>query len=331
MIRGDNVICGISSTGTGTLTLAACPTPPGGIDPDVLCRAMGFGNNAIQVVSYTLIEYTDSTFVTAKAHEKGFGTLTLGASAGIANCTLARTTKQSAATSLNSQPATQSFMPGTGITIGTAANALVFLAPSVMDIQLTSPFYDKAGLAPHGLSAVGTTNGSTGQNVAPDKHHYTLFDWRVPMLVKRCSFATWAGYTGTTNAYAALYAIGLDGKPGRLLIDFGLLGVAGSSLNVAFTQTSSALHSTGFLMLPGEYYIDFVYNAVPPNDGTMMVAGGGSYLLTTRGGTWMGSGYGMVESDASGSLTPAPNPAYIGGYTVGAGNLSNMMFTLAET
>src|SRR5580658_5571623 len=100
MLRGDSVICGTSPTGTGTLTLAATPVPPGGIDFDVFARAtgIGFGNSAAILCSYTIIEYTDSTFAKAKQQEKGIGTLTLGSSSGIANATLARTTLQSSAT-----------------------------------------------------------------------------------------------------------------------------------------------------------------------------------------------------------------------------------------
>jgi hypothetical protein len=330
MIRGDSAVCGTTTTGTGTLTLAACPSPPGGVDFDVLLRAMGFGNNNVQVVSYTIIEYTDATFGTAKAHEKGFGTLTLGSSAGIANCTLARTLKQSTATSLNSQPATQNILPGTGITIGTAANTLVFMGPSVADISVTSPLYD-AGSSPNGLCAPSTINGTTGQNCPANTHLYTFFEWRIPLLAKRCSFGMWGGYTGTTYAYAALYAIGMDGKPGRLLIDFGLLGVAGSSLNVGFTHTSSAVHPTGFLMLPGEYCIDFIYSVSPPYDGTVMVSGGGAYVQSGRSGTWNGVPYALMKSDTSGPLTPAPDPAYISGYGAGPGNLSNLMFLIGAS
>src|SRR5258706_417112 len=108
MLRGENIICGTSTTGTGTLTLAATPVAPGGIDFDVLARAtgIGFGNSAAVLVTYTIIEYTSATFAASKSTEKGIGTLTLGGSSGIANCTLARTTPQVTATNLNSQPAT---------------------------------------------------------------------------------------------------------------------------------------------------------------------------------------------------------------------------------
>jgi hypothetical protein len=101
MLRADNVICGTSSTGTGTLTLAACPAPPGGLDFDKWLKATGLNfvsGNAL-LVSYTIIEYTDSAFTTVKQTEKGVGTLTLGAS--ISAATLARTTVQSTVTGMD--------------------------------------------------------------------------------------------------------------------------------------------------------------------------------------------------------------------------------------
>ena len=140
MLRGDNVICGTSTTGTGTLTLAATPVPPGGIDIDVWARANGYGNNGVFIFRYAIIEFTDSTFGTAKQIEIGRGLVTLGASAGIANVTLARSVLEMTATSLNSQPATMTLNPGSGITIGTAANVLVTLANAAADLMPCDTF-----------------------------------------------------------------------------------------------------------------------------------------------------------------------------------------------
>lgn len=140
MLRADNIVCGTSTTGTGTLTLAATPTPPGGIDFDVFARALGFGNNAVLSVRYVMTEFTSSGLTTAKQSETGIGTLTLGASAGIANCTLARTTLLQKGTSMDSQPATLTPNPGTGITIVTAANVLVSIDASAFDMMPIDAF-----------------------------------------------------------------------------------------------------------------------------------------------------------------------------------------------
>jgi hypothetical protein len=151
-MRGDGIIFGTTTTGTGTLTLAATPVQPGGIDIDAYVRAtgIGFGNSAVFLVKYTIIEFTDSptssTFSNkAKQTETSIGTVTLGSSAGIANCTLARTILQTSATSLNSQPATQNFNPGAGISIGVAANTLIFIGPSASDLLAIDPFVDTTG------------------------------------------------------------------------------------------------------------------------------------------------------------------------------------------
>jgi hypothetical protein len=331
MTRGDSAICGTTTTGTGTLTLAACPTPPGGIDFDVLCRAMGFGNNSANIISYTIIEYTNNTFATARQHEKGVGILTLGSSAGIANCTLARTTKQSSATSLDSQPATQTFAPSGGITIGNAANTLVFIGPSAMDIPAWSPYYDTG----YAVGAVGTHTSNSGQTLVGGSgaHHYNAFEWRIPMLAKSCYTFIWSPSTGTTNAWAAIYAIGTNGRPGKLLIDFGLLGTAGASLNTGFTNIGSAVHSTGFFMMPGEYFFNFRFTISGGTVGSFGVIGsnGGERLMSGRIGTSWSGGFPIPLgfSDTGGVVTPAPDPAYITGWGSNGGQNNNMLFLLA--
>jgi hypothetical protein len=330
MTRGDSVICGTTTTGTGTLTLAACPVPPGGIDFEVIARAFGIASSGTTIVSYTLIEYTDSSFITAKQHEKGFGVLTLGASVGIANCTLARTTIQSSATSLDTQPATQNLFPGTGITIGTAANTLVFIGPSVMDMPAYLPYYDTTQGT--GIPQVGAMSANTGQSVNASQHYYNAFEWRVPLLVKRCTTGVWASFTGTTNAYAAIYGIGTDGKPGRLLIDFGVMGAAGSSLTNGFTSISSMLHSTGFFLMPGEYYFNYRYTLSGGTAGTIQTYGSPSDpLMCGRMGSSNGLHNAVAWTDASGVITPAPNPAYVAGWTPTFSTNFHFLFLLAPT
>jgi len=101
-----------------------------------------FGNSAVILVSYTIIEYTNSSFTTAQQQEKGIGALTLGSSSGIANATLVRTTIQQTATSLNSQPATYTVSAPTAITIGTAANTLIFIGVGAVDTIAFEPYVD---------------------------------------------------------------------------------------------------------------------------------------------------------------------------------------------
>ena len=298
----------------------------------MLCRALGFANNSANIVSYTIIEYTDSSFATAKSHEKGFGILTLGSSTGIANCTLARTTKQSSATSLNSQPATQNFLPGTGITIGTAANTLVFIGPSVMDIPAFVPYYDST--IANSVPPVGTMNATTGQAFigGSGSHGYNVFDWRIPMLVKRCRMANWSASTGTTNLYAALYSIGTNGRPDRLLIDFGVMGTAGASLNTAFSGLSSAVHSTGFFLMPGEYYFNFRFTIVGGTFGSIeSFASSGVPIMSGRMGAHGAFPVPYSYSDTSGTMTPAPDPAYVTGWATSLGQNNHISFGLAPS
>lgn len=257
MLRGDNIVCGTSTTGTGTLTLAASPGPPGGIDFDVFARATGIGmaNSAAVLVTYTIIEYTSSAFTTMKSHEKGVGTLTLGGSSGIANCTLARTTVQTTATSLNSQPATQN-IGGAAFSIATAANTLIFIGASAVDVPAFSPYFDTS-VAPNndgnGVPMPGT-NGST-RSLRHNNFFYGNFVWLVPMLAKRATINVSTAYTGgTTNAWVRLYDIKSNGVPGKILYDFGQVGTLNSGLN-ATGNVSTGAAGNGFMMMPGDYWL----------------------------------------------------------------------------
>ena len=71
MLKANNLVCGTSTTGTGTLTLAACPSPPGGVDFYQWLNATGFNaaNSSTWLIEYVLIEYTDTTFSTQKQTE----------------------------------------------------------------------------------------------------------------------------------------------------------------------------------------------------------------------------------------------------------------------
>jgi hypothetical protein len=320
MLRNDTVICGTSTTGTGTLTLAACPAPPGGIDLYAWLTATGFAftsGNAV-LISYMLIEYTDSTFATAKQYEKGVGTVTLGAS--LTATTLARTTVQQVASSLNAT-GTPTYVSPSAISIGTAANTLVFIGPGVADMPAYCPYYDTttAGIDNIGVAPVltgGTANGNSLANSTYD--YYSVFEWRVPMVVKRCSMRVLTAYAGTggtpiSSAYARIYQINSAGRPGKLLIDFGAF-TGTNPLNTAQNIQTNAL-TNGILLLPGEYFFDFV-----------PVFSGASGTITNpamvtmqnqprygRMGTYQGIP--IIAASASGATAgTAPDPANLTGY-----------------
>jgi hypothetical protein len=325
MIRGDNIICGTTTTGTGTLTLAATPGPPGGVDFDVFARAtgIGFGNSAAVLVSYTIIEYTDNTFATAKATEKGIGTLTLGGSAGIANATLARTTLQSTATSLNSQPATQNIAPATAYSIVTAANTLVFIGPSVADtLAAVDPYFETVSGSVQGIGPLCTSksqNLTTCNAIAVSgTDYYAPFYWPTTMLVKKIWTYVQTAYTGgTSNVYGRIYAVGTGGRPGKLMIDFGALGTAGSGL--ASTGTiHSAASANGYFLTPGAYIMDWL-GIFTAGSGTPQLMGSDQlmvpYFFGADGGAIASNGQGPVyAATATGGNATAPDQANTTGY-----------------
>ena len=323
MLRFDNCICGTTTTGTGTLALAATPSPPGGIDFDVWARANGFGNSAVLIVPYEIIEFTDATWATKKQAEKGVGTLTLGASAGIANATLARTTVQETATSLNAPPASVSVSsPGgtalTGITIGTASHVLVMIAASAQEIFAAHPYFDSGvdtnwGVWPDGFQNVTSLNNSLVFSTSGSNEIYVPFRWSVPMLVKRLSFRvqTYTSPTGTPIVNPRIYLPdpGNQGRPGRLLIDFG------NSATITATGLYSCTATNAVFLPPGDYWTDFNQSGITA--GTVALAGGpgvGS-AAAVRLGAYGGESLALAGASGGSNGTPAPNPAVTTGWT----------------
>jgi hypothetical protein len=332
MLRADNVICGTSTTGTGTLTLAACPAPPGGLDfyNWLTTTGIGFTNGNAILVSYTIIEYTSSSFSTAKQTEKGVGTLTLGAS--LTATTLARTTVQSTVTGMNTTPVMTVSSP-TAITIGVAANTLVFVGASASDVISTSPYLDvttnNRGFPPLQSVAASTNACILGSGLET----YTFFIWPTTLIAKRIVMTTGAtsAYSGgTSNLYGRLYAIGTNGRPGKLLIDFGVLGTANSSFATGNTVVQSAAATNGFLMTPGAYVLS-----------TLAIFSGGSgtpSLYSNPGQLHPGNtGYDgsfitftgpIAMTQSTGGNAVAPDPANLSAYVAGSSGPDPISFAL---
>lgn len=339
MLRADNVICGTSSTGTGTLSLAACPGPPGGLDFDKWLKSTGLNfvsGNAI-LVSYTIIEYTSSAFTTIKQTEKGIGTLTLGAA--IANATLARTTVQSKVTGMDTSTPSPTFAAPTAITIGTAANTLVLIGGSALDALPSFGAYpydpNSSGIAPLGMGP-----GAQMQALVNGQVAYVPFYWHLPMLVKTMLAGLFTTYTGgTSSCYGAIYAPKTTGEPGKLLIDFGALGPANPLNQGNFSALKSASHANGFLLTPGAYWAA-IFTAFSGGSGTPTLMGyaNGNGAPNSNAGQWLmgmsaGNGFGTNMSWAGGAATanPAPDPANLTSlfaYAVNGGSPIGPMFTL---
>jgi hypothetical protein len=324
MLHGDGIICGTSTTGTGTLTLAATPVPPGGIDFDAWARATGFANSASFLVEYTLNEYTDSTFVTEAKKESGVGTLTLGGSNGITNCTLARTKIEYTITSLNSQPAVYTHSPGSGISIGTAANTLISVSPRSGSILALTPYFDNTeALGGSPLMAAATLASVA---IANNTTYWTPFVWPRYMAVKRASLRVQVLYTGgTTNINMAVYLPGTSGRPVKLLVDFGVIGTAGSSL-VATGNIQSAALGMAVPMRPGIYIVG-VKTAFSGGSGSPQLRGGAGMINPCLFGT---SSLAPIMSATTSAGTPGDDPANLTGWT---GNTITVpiFFALAES
>jgi hypothetical protein len=272
-----------------------------------------------------IIEYTDTTFSQAKNFEKGVGTVTLGTS--LTATTLARTTVQSTAGSLNSTGAPTYSAPS-AVSIGTSANVLVFIGPSAADVPSFSPYYentlsgnDNLGVRPDCVAGGGTA----GATLVSLTDYYSIFRLSVPMLVKRCSIYVSTGSGGgTSSAYARIYQINSSGRPGKLLVDFVAFS-ATNCLNTSSTVISTTALSTGFLLLPGEYYFDFLPDFSTGSPKVQVVSS--SYVF---GNCRMGeiAFLPVLQTTAtSGTAGAAPDPANSTGYAASLSAFVNL-FTL---
>lgn len=332
MLRFDDCICGTSTTGTGTLTLAAPPAAFGGIDPDVWARAtgIGFGNSAAMLVDYTITEYTDSTSLKEKQKESGTGTLTLGASSGVANCTLARTTIDWTATSLDAQPASVNVKPGTGITIGTAANVLVMIAPRAESVPGFHPYHNNEGdanwgVCPDGMERAGSPGAGLSFSAGAVRDFYIPFRWSVPMLVKRCSFRiqTYSTVSGSPAVYVRLYGpSSSNNRPSKLLYDF--TGASGIAITATGNYSTGAA-GNGFMLMPGDYWLDLCCNG--QSAGTINFTAGSAYYAggnsPSCGRLGLSAGNAFAHAIATGATGAAPDPANLTGWIIETLNASS--------
>jgi hypothetical protein len=319
MLRCDTIVCGTSTTGTGTLTLAACPNPPGGIDlyQWLTATGLGFSNGNALLASYVVIEYSDTTFSKAVNFEKGVGTVTLGGS--LTATTLARTTVQSVGATLNST-GLPTYASPTAVSIGTAANVLVFIGPSAADVSAYGPYFENTLSGNDNLGVPGVATGyATGGALTTLTDYYSVFEWHRPMLVKRCSLYVTTAYSGSSGtpisaAYARIYQINSSGRPGKLLYDFGAISGTNPLNTVQLISTGAS--GSGFMLLPGEYFFDFMPSfggatgtVVSPKMITASAAVNSGVLGTINA-------IAIQETTAtSGTAGTAPDPANTTSYT----------------
>lgn len=315
MLRAESCICGTSSTGTGTLALSACPTPPGGTDLYQAFNAQSLGTATSIPISYTIIEYTANTFLTATKQEKGVGSLTLGAN--LAASTLARTTVQQTAINMESTSTYDTSAP-TPINISTAANVLVFIGASASDLMACSPYFDTTlpssdalGALPVNMGGSALSSSGSGVTLVSGRDHYIPFEWRVPMLVKHMHLNV--GVRNTTGAvlHGRIYAMGANARPTKLLYNFGRFNGAGGSTSAPVGVTGNIVTSatgSGFYLGTGEYFIDLYYSG---GFGPQLSTFQQSYSTGRLG---YGSGIGVpLVLTATGGTTSAGDPANITG------------------
>jgi hypothetical protein len=314
-MRGENIICGTTSSGTGSLTLAPTPAGLGAIDPYVAFSGMGFGTSV--PVPYVINEYTDSTWATLKQQEGGYGPINLGAS--ISACTLVRTTIFN-----TNVPGSGSYLfnSPSPINVGTPANVQIIIGPTAATTLAPTPWIDTLdgdglGLTPR----VSGTNTGNGPALVSGTAQWFRASIEAPIVCKRLAFRVTTAYTGgTSNMYARIYAAASFGTAGKLLCDYGVIGTANSSLGSAVAIKSAVPANPPFLC-PQAYWFEIV--AVFSGGSGSPALRGGAYSFDGGSATSGGANVTYATSTSEGAV---PNdPATFTGYAVQNGSNPSMV------
>lgn len=321
MLRGENIVAGTTTTGSGILTFAACPSSIGALDfYQYLATDVGIANSKAILVPYTMIEYVDSNFAKPSQVEKGIGTVTIGAN--LAATTLARTTIQVTQTGT-----TYNDSGPTALTIGTAANVLVFIGASAVDIPAFDPYYE----ASLGAAAFGATPIYTGSSAACSMNTegtgtdwYSLFTLSRPVAAKVCRLRVTTAYSGggtpVSTCYAAIYEKGSNGRPGNLIADFGSFGT--NPMNTGATVIATSALAAAVLLQQTEYFLNVFATFTGATGPTPPTLTGYPPLIT--GALSFTTAKPITSTFATGgSRGTAPNPANVTSYAIATGFSSN--------
>ena len=316
VMRNDQAACGTSTTGTGTLTLAAPPTAITSANPHAIWSGSGFGTSTGIIVDYSIVEYTNSACTTPKQSESGRGTLLLGAS--LTATTLARTTPLMTATSMDSPPATVSGQTSapSPITIGTAANVVVWFGLSSFSPMGVMPYYTTGSLTNGNLLGFTPIQVpvTSGTNFTLVNQQLILQSVLLPFsgLIKSCTVWGQAGYTGgTASLKIGLYEVGSDGRPGKLLIDFGTQNSLGSATQ---TLTASAAQ-----FIPAGFYFLGILAQFSGGSGTPTLRMCNS-ASSSMWGTAATNNLGPMMIATVGSQTALSDPCTLTSLTIRSGN-----------
>ena len=110
---------------------------------------------------------------------------------------------------------------------------------------------------------------------------------------------------------STVYAIGSDGRAGKLLADAGRLGGAGTGLSSAATITSSAI-STPVWLFPGPYCVEVVATIVG-GTGTPTFR---AQSIIPNGGSGVNTGATPGYYTSTGETSTPSDPASFTAYTV---------------
>lgn len=310
-MKANWVRCTHNGTGgTGTLTLAHVTGFP---DPfQIWGGTQPTGFTTTVPVEYDINEFTDSTLTVLKQAETGWGRLSIGANIGAS--TIIRDTPDTSW--VDGSPGTYVASGASAVNFGaTAANLVIQIGATAATGPQFNPYFDTAtgdGLGVMPASSV-TGNAALAETLPTSGSTWFMpFRWSTPLLVKRASLVVKTADAGTSNGYFSIYEFGTNGRPGRLLIDLGLLGTSGQSYRT-LGNVSTALATHGLKLMPGDYYAA-VYSTYANAPAIGGAGSSNSNPLINPGKSGATAGVPLIGFSATGGATPSADPATLTGY-----------------
>lgn len=294
-----------STGGTGALT---CTAQTG--YPDIAEAITG-----TRFVNYSINEYTNSLKTQLSKAESGIGSYV--ASTGV----LTRTSVKATWDGTDYLPKFGTATAPTALSFGTTnANIDIIVGPTADHANLTIPFVAGA------VAGMSDGLGTAGLNsVTPMDYIFSAgFTFYTPVLllhsgpfsqasIRTTNAAVTAGAGAPSTASAAIYEVGNNGLPGKLLVDFGNMG----RLTSLSTNYTSAPLAVPVYLAPGWYWqaILLVLNS---DTGTPQIAGSSSLLSGSPRGS-LNAGFGSLRTAGGDTVfsDPAAAPTTNGGVSYG--------------
>ena len=299
---GDWIEATSSTGGSGALTLADVPGSPN--------YTHVFGASGSRLVSYTVLEFTDSSRATIAKSETGVGSINL--STGVLTRTVPRLT-WNGTTYNNTTPSALAFG-------STPDNIRITCGPHSWRADGSSPFYriTSPSSAFRSFHTIGYSAGSNN-TVQANLETYVPHYWAGGAFDGYAIWLDQASATGPSGLKVAIYEVSSDGGPGAMLVDMQSTPLDIRNGGTTGVFVSATLAAPVYLP-PGWYYVamlaqvtagvrgqSITFHSVYTPLGSYPNGGGTPITFATRSGSYA-SGLADPANFSGAAITSASIP-----------------------